>query len=261
MNNSFILAVYQRMKCYFSSMKTTATLLGPSLLSALVVASVFLSHPTARADEAAERILAGVRHGATLQHGKLDGYLRKNGKRTPLNLAMKGKDISFQYYTNKRWSGFHMQLHQGRAKLFETIDGRATPFPPAKIGQSILKSDVTYEDLSLRFLYWKNATIVGEATVKGQKCHKLRLVNPGKHGRYSIVYIFVHKKYGALMQVAGYNKQGKILKRFHVTDIMTVGKITMLQKMNVETYNPTSGRVTGISYLEFKKPKKRRRGL
>lgn len=240
------------MKCYFSSMKKLAV----PILSALAL--VAGSH-TARADAAAERVLEGVRHGAALQQGKLTGYLRKGGKRTPLTLTMNKQVISFQFFTGGKWSGFQMQLRQGNAKLFNLAHGKPKPFPAAQIGQPILGSDVTYEDLSLRFLYWKNARIVGEEVIKTQKCHKIRLVNPGKDGRYDIVYIWVHQKFGALMSVAGYNARGHLLKRFHVTELMEVNKVQTLKKMNVETYKPGTNKVTGISYLEFSKPK--RRGL
>ena len=155
-----------------------------------------------------------------------------------------------------------MQLKQGNAKLFKVVQGKAKPFPPKMIGDAIIGSDVTYEDLSLRFLYWKDATIVGQEKIKMQQCHKIRLRNPGKDGRYTLVYIWVHQKFGALMQVAGYNAGGQLLKRFHVTELMNVGKIQTLKKMNVETYKPGTTKVIGITYLEFKEPKKAiRRGL
>jgi hypothetical protein len=244
------------MKCYFPSMKKMTT---PALCSALIAIGMISSATLTRADEAAERLLQGVRHGATLQHQRLEGHLRKNGKRTPLTLTMKGKDISFQFFTQKKWGGFLMQLNQGRAKLFETVQGKAKPFPSAKIGQAILGTDVTYEDLSLRFLYWKDAKIVGQEKIKIQNCHKIRLRNPGKDGRYSTVDIWVHQKFGALMQVAGYNSKGQLIKRFHVTDLMHVGKVQTLKKMNVETYKTGTNKVIGVTYLEFKE--KKRRGL
>ena len=238
------------MKCYFSSMKTLTL----SILSTIIAST--LTH-TAQADEAAERILERVRHSAALQKNKLSGHMRKNGKRTPLTLTMNGQNISFQFLDNNKWSGFQMQLRQGQAKLFNLVDGKQPiPFPTAKIGQPILGSDVTYEDLSLRFLYWKNAKIEGQEKIKMQECHKIRLVNPGNDGRYDIVYVWVHKKYGALMQVAGYNKAGHLLKRFHVTELMTVGKTQTLKKMNVDTYKPGTNKVIGVTYLEFRKPKK-----
>ncbi|MFK7909643.1 MAG: outer membrane lipoprotein-sorting protein, partial [Akkermansiaceae bacterium] len=191
------------------------------LLLNVFAASLFIGASAyVHADTDAERILEGVRHGAALQNGKLTGHLRKDGKRTPLTLTMNKQVISFQFFTNNKWGGFQMQLRQGNAKLFNLAQGKAKPFPAKQIGQAILGSDVTYEDLSLRFLYWKDAKIEGEEVIKTQKCHKIRLNNPGKDGRYKTVYIWVHQKYGALMQVAGYDSAGNLLKRFHVTELM-----------------------------------------
>lgn len=232
------------------------------ILPAITALGLLSSTTTARADEAAEELLKAVRLGATLQHGKLIGNLRKSGTRTPMELTMQGESITFQFFHDEKWQGFNMQLKDGNAKLYETNSGKARPFPSEKIGAAILGSDVTYEDISLRFLYWKNATIEGEEKIKTQQSIKLRLINPGKDGRYSIVYIWVHKKSGALMQVAGYDAQGNMLKRFHVTKLMTIDKVQTVEKMNVETYEPGKSKVIGISYLEFSKAAtKRRQGL
>jgi len=209
----------------------------------------------------AERIVNGVRLASTLQHNDLNGTLRKNGKRTPIGLFLRGKNIQFQYLKNKKWTIFHMRLKQNSFELFEIVKGKNVKLPDKKLSQPIMNTDLTYEDLAFRFLYWPNPKIVGVETIKLQKCHKIRLVNPGKGGKYAIVYIFVHQKYNALMQVNGYNKEGKILKRFHVTDLMNVPNGKTLKKMNVETYNPTKEKVTGITYLEFNEPKPARKGL
>ena len=146
-----------------------------------------------------------------------------------------------------------MQLKDGHARLFETTNGIATRFPKDKIGETIFGSDLTYEDLSLRFLYWKDAKIQGQETLKTQKTTKLRINNPGDDGRYKTVYIWVHNKSGGLMQVAGYDAEGRLLKRFHVTDLMTVDGIQTVEKMNVNTYKTGTNKVIGVSYLEFKK--------
>ncbi|MGJ8678316.1 MAG: outer membrane lipoprotein-sorting protein [Akkermansiaceae bacterium] len=223
-----------------------------SLLTLLTIIGLISSGTMVMADEAAERILEGVRLGTTLQNGKLEGHMRKNGNRTPLTLTMEGENISFQFFKDQKWQGFGMQLKEGKARLFETNNGVAKPLPSKKIGEHIFDSDLTYEDLSLRFLYWQDATIQGREKVKTQDAIKLRLNNPGNDGRYQIVYIWVHEKSGALMQVAGYSREGKLLKRFHVTDLMTVKGVQTLKKMNVETYKVGTSKVSGITYLEFK---------
>ncbi len=235
-----------------------------SLLAVWAIATLSIT-PTAQADVKdqlkAERIVNGVRLASTLQQNDLNGTLRKKGKRTPIGLFLRGQNIQFQYQEKKEWQVFHMRLKQNNFDLFEIIKGKNVKFPSKKLGLPIMGTDLTYEDLAFRFLYWPNPKIVGEEKIKLQKCYKIRLVNPGKGGRYDIVYIWVHQKFNALMQVVGYNEQGKILKRFHVTELMKVPNGQTLKKMNVESYNPATGKVTGITYLEFKKPVAAKKGL
>lgn len=242
------------MKCYFSSMKLL------SFISALTVI-LCISTVSAKADPKADQIVQRVRLHTTLQNSDLNGTLRKSGKRTPIGLFLRGDNIQFQFQKDKAWKVFHMQLKEKKFNLFNIVNGKNVPFPADKLGQPIMNTDLTYEDLAFRFLYWPNAKIVGEETIKLQKCYKIRLENPGKGGRYGIVYLWVHKKYNALMQVQGYNKSGKLLKKFHVTELMKVKNGQTLKKMNVESYNPASGKVSGITYLEFKEPKPVRKGL
>lgn len=252
-----MLAVYQSMKCPTCRMKKSSTLLLPITTTIL---SFILCLPL-HAEAVAEKIVNGVRLASTLQQNDLNGTLRKNGKRTPIGLFLRGKNIQFQYQKDKKWTVFHMRLNQKNFDLFEIINGKNVALPPKKLGQPIINTDLTYEDLAFRFLYWPHPKIVGEDVIKLQKCHKIRMVNPGNGGRYDIVYIWVHQKYNALMQVAGYDKNGKLLKRFHVTELMKVTNGQTLKKMNVETYNPANGKATGITYLEFKKPEPVRKGL
>ena len=42
-------------------------------------------------------------------------------------------------------------------KLFEIKDGKTLKFDKKKLTQSIMETDLTYEDLAMTFLYWKNA--------------------------------------------------------------------------------------------------------
>ncbi|MGB0774757.1 MAG: outer membrane lipoprotein-sorting protein [Akkermansiaceae bacterium] len=206
------------------------------------------------ADQAADRVLSQVRHMTTLQKNDLKGTLRKKGKRTPIALFLRGQNIQFQFYKDKKWEKFHMRLKDKEFDLFEIKNGKSFKFSNQKISQPIMETDLTYEDLAFRFLYWPNAKIEGTETIKTQKCHKIRIENPSKSGKYGIVYVWVHQKHGALMQVTGYDRKGKILKRFHVTALMSVGKTQTLKKMNVEQYNPATGKVSGITFMEFSKP-------
>lgn len=224
------------------------------LLLALLIPLLTLP-AQAQIDRKAQELVYGVRLASTLQKNDLTGTLRKNGNRTPIGLFLRGENIQFQYQQNDQWNVFHMRMKNQSFQFFEIINGKNTPLANDTLTAPIVDSDLTYEDLAFRFLYWPDPKIIGEDTIKLQKCYKIRLENPTTQGRYKIVHIWVHQKYNALMQIAGYDNNGKLLKRFHVTELMKVKGGQTLKKMNVESYDPKNGKTTGITYLEFNKPK------
>ncbi len=217
---------------------------------------------TVSADQQAERILTGVRHGAILQSNDMTGALKKNGKRYPIHLFLRGENIQFLFEEGENQNGFHMRMGNEKFDLFDIVQRKPIPMPLAKLDDGIKGTDVTYEDLAMRFLYWKNNEVVGEEKIKSQDCYKIRLINPDKNsGQYRIVYAWVHKKYGALMQVVGYNAAGKPLKKFIVSSLQKSGDVHTLKKMEVSTIDPRNKKVTGITYMEFDKPSPAGSGL
>lgn len=217
---------------------------------------LFSSFSTLYADQAAETILAHVRHGAILQNNDLSGDLKKEGKRHPIHLFLRENDIQFLFNEGKKQDGFHMRLGESQFDLFEIVQRKVIPMPADKLDDPIKGTDVTYEDLAMQFLYWPDSSIVGEEKVKSQNCYKIRLENPDqKAGKYKIVYAWVHKKYNALMKVIGYNAQGKPLKRFVISELQKSGDMHTLKKMEVSTLQPDTNKVTGVTYLEFDKPR------
>jgi len=209
---------------------------------------------SAYADAAAEQVLRGARYAATLQNQDLQGHMKKNGKKTPIALFLRGENIQFQYSAAGKDQRFHMRLQENQFDLLEIIGGKTVKFSNKKLAQTINGTDLSFEDLSMRFLYWKNNSIVGEEKISGQKCHQVRLINPNASGDYMIVDAWIHQKYGALMRVVGYDAKGNPLKKFQVTDLMKVGKEYTLKRMRVDSL--TNNKVSGTTYLEFNKPKK-----
>ena len=228
------------------------TLLSSVLISTMVVSA---QAPDAKA------ILEGARMSATLT--KLDegliGNLKKDGRSIPVTLFLQGKNIQFQFTEGKGAPQiYHLRLNDDAFDLFEIINGKTVRFPDAKLIQPIAGTDVTYEDLALRFFYWPNPKLEAEENINGEPCYKLRLDKPkDSAGRYVAVYIWVHKKYGAFMRIQGYDKGGGLAKEFQVQEVMPVtDKIWTLKKMQVATHDPASGRRLSITDVTFDTPKK-----
>lgn len=203
----------------------------------------------------AEQLMERARMAATLQHADLNGQVRGPGGKTNVALFLKGENIQFQFLEKDRWVPFHLRLGDEQFDLFEFRDGKTLRFPSAKLSERIAGSDMTYEDLSFRFLYWPEPQLEGAERVGTHDCWKIRVNNPGRKGDYSAVYVWVHKEFGAFMKIEGFDRGGKRLKRFEVESVMKLpeGDYT-LKRMKVSSMN--GNRATSHSYLEFEKPKR-----
>ncbi len=203
--------------------------------------------------------MSSVRQVAVLQGAQdLNGVIRKGAKKTPITLFLRGKDI--QFALNGGVERFHLRLNEDNQQLRELIGGKSRPFPDEKIIAPIGNSDVSYEDLALKFLYWNNPRIVGSEKLEGQDCWRLHVANPEKAGRYREVSVWVTKKHRALMRVVGYGPRPKAaaIKQFEITKVMNVNGVYTVRTMKVMSFDKDN-RANGITYLEFEKPKRKGR--
>ncbi|TAG11244.1 MAG: outer membrane lipoprotein-sorting protein [Verrucomicrobia bacterium] len=208
-------------------------------------------------------ILAGARISATLVQldpaNPLSGKLSHDGKKTELALFLNGKNIQFQFRQGAAaWEIFHMRLADDQYDLFEMVGGKTRNFPANRLVEPIAATDLTYEDLALRFFYWPNPKLEGQEDVNGQPCYKLRINKPkGTAGKYETVYVWVHTKFGAFMKIRGHAKNGGLVKEFQVQDIMQVANnVWTLKKMQVATHDPANDRRLSITSVTFDAPKK-----
>ncbi|WP_338687097.1 outer membrane lipoprotein-sorting protein [Haloferula helveola] len=203
--------------------------------------------------QTAEQLMERARLAATLQQADLTGNISGPGGKTNVALFLKGKNIQFQFLENKKWVPFHLRLGGNQFDLFEFKDGKTLRFPNEKLRQPIAGSDLTYEDLSFRFLYWPKPSLLGDERVGPHNCYKIRVNNPGAGGAYSVVYVWVHKEFGAFMKIEGFDRNGTRLKRFEVDGVMKLsdGSYT-LKEMTVATMN--GDRAASRSKLRFDKP-------
>jgi hypothetical protein len=216
----------------------------------------------AHAQEAptAEQIIGGAKMVAALQQADLEGNMTRGRDKVPVALFLRNKDIQFQYYEKQVWQKFHLRMNDDVCDLYEMINNKQSKFPVSRLATPIAGMDLSYEDLAMRFFYWKKPVLEGTERVGVYNCWKIRLNNPGQGGAYQVMYVWVHQKYGAFMKIEGFNRQGQILKRFEVTDVMNIGKnaagqeIYTLKQMNVSSMNPANGRVLSQTKLIFNQP-------
>lgn len=205
-----------------------------------------------------EELLETARFVAALQQQDLIGQIRSEKKTLPVGLYLRKEDIQFTYTDPATGKDvrFHLRLAKDHYDLFEIEDGKTKRFPDNKLGEFVAGTDLSYEDLTMRFLYWPDGVIDGEEKVRGFDCWRIRLINKTGAGPYAQVHVWVHKKHRALMKVIGYTREGPALKRFEVEDLMKVGDVFTLKRMRVDRFAGVAGnKVLGNTYLEFDRPK------
>lgn len=196
----------------------------------------------------AAEILRGVRLSQTGQHRELTGQLRNGPNVTPFRLVLDGPLIRYEFAN----PALVLQLRLGEkdSRLEELADGDRTRVTPARFDATVRGTDVTYEDLSLQFLYWPKATVTGEATAMTRRCWKVTALAPGS-SQYSRVDLWVDEASGSLLRVEGYGDDGKILRRFEVRSGQKIDGGWMLKQMRIEHMVDGKPRDKEPTYLEI----------
>ncbi len=190
----------------------------------------------AAADETpdARAILKTVRVAQAAQSQALRGELRSAGKTVPFRLSMSSGVIRYEF-TNPALT-LQLRLGERDSRFEQVTKGGTEKVTPARFDTRVGDTDLSYEDLSLRFLYWPNAAVEGEQTMVLQKCWIVRVEPASKaDSQYGSVKLWIAKNSGALMQAEAYNEAGKFVRRFKVISGQKTDEgLWILKEMRIE---------------------------
>jgi Outer membrane lipoprotein-sorting protein len=198
----------------------------------------------------AKEILDSVRMLEARQQLDLQGQLRENEIVVPFRLIQNGPIIRYAFSNPEEI--LQLRLGENGSRLDLVTDTGTEKFA-GKLDQKIRGTGVTYEDLALKFLYWPNARVLGDETVRTRSCWKLQLHAPSRDSQYSNVFLWIDKASGALMRMEGYDWDGQLAKRFEVVSAQKIDNRWFLKQMRVEELQPGTDKVQSRTYLEIKR--------
>lgn len=206
----------------------------------------------------ADDVLAAMRE-MTVSQGSKDvaGRIRKAKLKVPFSLSVRGETLAFQYKEGEVWKRFDVRINEKNVDIMQVENGKAKVLPPAQYVQNLAGTDVCYEDLSLRFLYWKGGQMVdagADSRIKGRDCYVVQVPNPNPAvGQFAWVRMWVDKENGTTWQIDGYGKDGKLKKRFSITSVQRLSDGTwFFKQMKLEVRNPENpNRTIALDYLEM----------
>lgn len=201
----------------------------------------------ASAEPDPQELLRVARLASTQQQASLRGRLRSGAVSTPFSLGVDFGILRFAFEEPPRV--FQVRLGEDAA---EVLDGRGRPVSRGMQETVAVGAPVTVEDLSLGFLYWPDARMLGEESVRGRDAWKIEL-RPGRRGsEFAVVRVWLDQAGGALLRIEGFDWQGRLLRRFEVVSGQRIDGQWMLKQMRIEKFAPdNSSRPVGRSYLEI----------
>lgn len=211
---------------------------------------------------AAADVMQSIRRAQANQKTDLKGSLETQ----PVDALQKPTEASFRLvaeggtvrYQFSDPEPITLQIKMGEtdSELMQTGGSAAGRLTPANFAKKILGTDLTYEDLALKFIYWSRGAIEGEEKMKTMEVWRIRLqAPPGNRSAYHEVVLWVGKQNGALVRAEGFDANGKLAKRFEVVSAQVVNGFWVLRTMRIETFDPATGKLVSRTRMMIEAPK------
>lgn len=195
----------------------------------------------------AEAILRAARVNPLGSQITLDARLRNGRNNTPFQIVVDGK-VSYEFENPSQ--ALILDLGDDESQLTERTGSKNSPVRAARYDERVRGTDISFEDLALKFLYWKHPKIIGEETIRSRKTWKFEIQAPRGASQYGVARLWIDQEGGALMRVEGYDPQGRLIRRFEVVDVQRIDGQWMLKSMRIETINPETKKVISRTYLD-----------
>ena len=200
------------------------------------------------ADPQAADILAAARMNPVGREIKLDAQLRAKSVKVPFVIEVSQGAVRYGFTDPVQ--DIFLRLGENSSTLEERQGAALKAVPISKLDDSLRGGLITYEDLALGFLYWKAPTLLGTEVIRTRDAWKIEIPAPPTGSQYGAVRVWIDQQSSALLRIEGYNREGKLAKRFEVVSAQKIDGQWMLKQMRVERIDPATRKTTGITYLE-----------
>jgi hypothetical protein len=224
-----------------------------SAIQTLLLSAMTLLPLAALRSEDADTILQVARMNPTTHSAALKARIRGESNSLPLTIRMKDGVVRYEFTAPDQT--ILLKLAPTETELGEEINGTSKPISPAHRHDQIRNTGITYQDLSLCFLYWPHPVIQGEETIRMCPSWKIDLQAPPSEPLYGVARVWIDKENGAILKIEGYDKKGLLLRRFEVISGQQIDGFWTLKQMRIESFAPgNSHDVLSRNYLDVLGP-------
>lgn len=144
--------------------------------------------------------------------------------------------------------------HRG-ARMESTYE-TGDPLQPAErpdMTAPVFDTDMTWQDLTLSFLWWRKGKVVGDDVVKGRACHVVELVAPEGQPAGK-VKLWIDKQLPMMLRAEAYDAKGGKLRSLWIKSFKKIKGRWMVREMEIQQEPPvhrTHVLITGLDGREF----------
>ena len=200
--------------------------------------------PQSENSKQASKILSQVRYAYPQKTLNFRGEIRPRRigfKMIPLNLSFNSQLIKFEFFNENNSKKeidetIRLDFSDNKINVVRSFESLTKEIKNDDLSNSIRGTDISYDDIVMRFLDWPDPVLLKVEKAKGGKAWKIRCTNPNKTQLYSIVDVWVSQRSGAIVRMNAYNQKRRIIKSFEVDSIQQIKGDWFVETMIVRTY-------------------------
>lgn len=200
--------------------------------------------PGVHGEPTGAEILGKARQLVRSQDLAMTGQIRTGSDRVPFRLEQKSGITRFIFTEPEEI--VTVEMTGDAAKIRGVKDVRA------RVRNSLL----TYEDLTLHFLFWNDVQDRGVEKIRGLPCWKIRVATADRSSAVAVVLLWVNRQSGAMIRAQTFDWQGTFVKQFDVISTQTVDGLYFLKQMKVQLQKKGAPNEETLSYLEMDRPQR-----
>lgn len=182
----------------------------------------------------------------------LTGVLRTEESIHPIVLKTLGRKMVYEFQEQPLQirvqltpAGSIVDRRSGPDEKWQMVSGRERL-------QTILDSDVAYEDLGVDFLRWSRVRPIGTDSIKTLAAWAYE-AEPPSLSNYSKARYWISADYLSVLRVDAYDADGEVTKRVEVNGVMKVGDSYVIKEMMIANMIPGRELSRSRSYIQIKK--------
>jgi Outer membrane lipoprotein-sorting protein len=193
----------------------------------------------------ARELLKMARAAQSELNWKFNGHLRigSGAKKIPFMLTIANGVIRYEFQDTR--DTLTLRLGETDSRLEETKGGKPGRITAAKADEPVRDTSITYEDLAMRFLYWRDAKVLDSDVIATRSSWEVEILPPaGTATQYSKVKVWLAKEDNALMKMEAFDSNGKLVRKYVARSFMKRDGYWFLKQMEITGPGTGAKRIT-----------------